>query len=94
LDLEGFGEELGAALVATKSDNHKFEQFAKRVHDLDATVSPDDLRKQFDVFLQDQAMKNRCSRRGRPWHPRSRRVSASAGWTRRISAETSSWPCL
>ena len=58
LNLEGFHEDLAMALAATESSEPKFEQFAARVRAHGANVSPEDLRKQFELFLRDQAATN------------------------------------
>jgi hypothetical protein len=53
LDIEGFGEELSAALLATATNEPKFSRFAERVLAAGVKETPDDLRKQLMVFLDD-----------------------------------------
>jgi hypothetical protein len=54
---------LGVALAATVSSDLKFEQFAKRVHEQGATVSPE----QFKAFLKDQLAKKSLTDAGLAW---------------------------
>jgi hypothetical protein len=54
LDLERFGDELGAALVATAGSEPRFTAFAAAVRGLQTNVSDDELRQAVTVFLHDQ----------------------------------------
>jgi hypothetical protein len=58
LDIETFGDELGAALVATASSVPKFTRFATRVLATGATTTPDQLQNSFKAFLQEQQARN------------------------------------
>jgi hypothetical protein len=58
LDIETFGDELGAALVATAASAPKFTRFARRVLATGATTTPDQLQNSFKTFLQEQQARN------------------------------------
>ena len=58
LDLDRFGDELGAALVATAGSEPRFGAFAAKVRGLQANVSDDELHEELNVFLQDLGARN------------------------------------
>jgi len=58
LDIETFGDELGAALVATAASVPKFTRFAMRVLATGAATTPDELQNSFKAFLQEQQARN------------------------------------
>jgi hypothetical protein len=58
LDIETFGDELGAALVATAASVPKFTRFAMRVLATGVATTPDELQNSFKTFLQEQQARN------------------------------------
>jgi hypothetical protein len=58
LDIETFGDELGAALAATATSQLKFTRFAARVLASGASTTPDELKTSFINFVQNQAPRN------------------------------------
>ena len=58
LDIETFGDELGAALAATAASTPKFTRFAARVLASGAATTPDQLQASFAAFLQEQRARN------------------------------------
>ena len=54
LDIEGFGDELAAALLATLTDKAKMTRFIRQVLASGVAVAPDVLQQQFTGFVQDQ----------------------------------------
>ncbi|MBV9251913.1 MAG: hypothetical protein JO227_22070 [Acetobacteraceae bacterium] len=58
LDIEGFGDELSAALAATSASAPKFQRFAARVLALGVNITPDALQQSFATFLHDGAARN------------------------------------
>src|SRR5436190_14530478 len=58
LDIETFGDELGAALVATAASVPKFTRFARRVLATGVATTPDELQNRLKTFLQEQQARN------------------------------------
>lgn len=58
LDIETFGDELSAALVATATSVPRFTRFAMRVLATGAATTPDDLQNSFKSFLQEAQARN------------------------------------
>jgi hypothetical protein len=58
LDIETFGDELGAALAATAASAPKFARFAKRVLETGVAITPDQLQASFALFLREQGARN------------------------------------
>jgi hypothetical protein len=58
LDIETFGDELGAALVSTAASAPKFTRFAMRVLATGAATTPEELQNSFKTFLQEQQARN------------------------------------
>jgi hypothetical protein len=58
IDIETFGDELGAALVATAASVPKFTRFAMRVLATGVATTPDELQNSFKAFLQEQQVRN------------------------------------
>ncbi len=58
LDIEGFGNELSAAVAAIATSQPKFERFAQRVLALGVGVTPAQLHDQLMLFVQDGAARN------------------------------------
>jgi RoxA-like, cytochrome c-like len=58
IDIETFGDELGAALVATAASVPKFTRFAMRVLATGVATTPDELQSSFKSFLQEQQARN------------------------------------
>ena len=58
LDIETFGDELGAALVATAASVPKFSRFAMRVLATGAATTRDELQNSLKTFLQEQQARN------------------------------------
>lgn len=54
LDIEAFGEELGAALAATAAGPPKFTRFVERVLKSGAAITPDQLQASFAAYLKEQ----------------------------------------
>jgi hypothetical protein len=54
LDIETFGDELGAALAATAAGLPKFTRFVERVLKSGAAVTPDQLQASFAAYLKEQ----------------------------------------
>jgi len=58
IDIETFGDELGAALTATAASVPKFMRFAARVLSTGAATTPDELQNSFKAFLLEQQARN------------------------------------
>jgi len=58
LDIEKFGDELGASLATTLTSQVKFTRFAQRVLATGVSTTPDQLRASFTNFVQSQAARN------------------------------------
>ena len=88
LDIETFGDELAAALIATATSVPRFTRFAMRVLATGAATTADDLQNSFQSFLREQQARSSLFEAAQDVAPEVPTVSGLGRLAPSIAAET------